>query len=73
MRSEVIRAPWYNNYFSEEIVDVTAFDEHTISVTAGSEKSERELLNTVGLTLSLSIFIRLLPTGCAAITGRKHR
>lgn len=50
MRSEVIRAPWYNNYFSEEIVDVTAFDDYTISVTAGSPKSERELLNTVGLS-----------------------
>lgn len=50
MRSKVIRAPWYNNYYSEEIVDVTAFDEHTLSVTAGSEKSPRELLNTLGLT-----------------------
>lgn len=49
MRSEVIRAPWYNNYFSEEIVDVTAYDAHTLSVTAGSPKSQRELLNTVGL------------------------
>lgn len=49
MRSKVIRAPWYNNYYSEEIVDVTAFDDHTLSVTAGSEKSPRELLNTLGL------------------------
>lgn len=49
MRSEVIRAPWYNNYYTEEIVDITKYDEHTISVTAGSPKSRRELLNTVGL------------------------
>ncbi|MHA6962799.1 extracellular solute-binding protein [Zobellella denitrificans] len=50
MRSEVIRAPWYNNYYTEEIVDITKYDDHTISVTAGSPKSRRELLNTVGLT-----------------------
>ncbi|WP_445401477.1 extracellular solute-binding protein [Zobellella sp. An-6] len=50
MRSEVIRAPWYNNYYSEEIVDITKYDDHTISVTAGSPKSRRELLNTLGLT-----------------------
>ncbi|MBL1379009.1 extracellular solute-binding protein [Zobellella iuensis] len=50
MRSEVIRAPWYNNYYTEEIVDITKYDDHTLSVTAGSPKSRRELLNTVGLT-----------------------
>ncbi|WP_107851997.1 extracellular solute-binding protein [Oceanimonas marisflavi] len=49
MRSKVIRAPWYNNYFTEEITDVTKYDDYTISVTAGSPKSRRELLNTVGL------------------------
>ena len=49
MRSEVIRAPWYNNYYTEEIVDITRYDDHTISVTAGSPKSRRELLNAVGL------------------------
>ncbi|MFH7566286.1 MULTISPECIES: extracellular solute-binding protein [Oceanimonas] len=49
MRSKVIRAPWYNNYFTEEITDVTKYDDHTISVTAGSPKSRRELLNTLGL------------------------
>ncbi|WP_375056212.1 extracellular solute-binding protein [Zobellella sp. DQSA1] len=50
MRSEVIRAPWYNNYYTEEIVDITKYDDHTLSVTAGNPKSRRELLNTVGLT-----------------------
>ncbi|MDP5293727.1 extracellular solute-binding protein [Oceanimonas sp. CHS3-5] len=49
MRSKVIRAPWYNNYFTEELTDVTKYDDYTISVTAGSPKSRRELLNTVGL------------------------
>ncbi|MGP7734236.1 extracellular solute-binding protein [Oceanimonas smirnovii] len=49
MRSKVIRAPWYNNYFTEEITNVTKYDDHTISVTAGSPKSRRELLNTLGL------------------------
>ncbi len=49
MRSEVIRAPWYNNYYTEEIVDITKYDDHTISVTAGSPKSRQELLNTLGL------------------------
>ncbi|MCC4264868.1 extracellular solute-binding protein [Oceanimonas baumannii] len=49
MRSKVIRAPWYNNYFTEELTNVTKYDDHTISVTAGSPKSRRELLNTVGL------------------------
>lgn len=59
MRSEVIRAPWYNNYFSEEIVDVTAFDKHTLSVTAGSAKSPRELLNTLGLAPQPAHFYEL--------------
>lgn len=49
MRSKVIRAPWYNNYFTEELTNVTKYDDYTISVTAGSPKSRRELLNTVGL------------------------
>ena len=34
MRSDKIVAPWYNNYYSEQILDVKKYDDHTISVTS---------------------------------------
>ncbi len=34
MRSKHIRAPWYNDYYTQEIEKVTKYDDHTISITA---------------------------------------
>lgn len=41
---EPLQAPWYKNYFTEEIVEIAKVDEHTIKVVAGSEKAPDELL-----------------------------
>lgn len=47
MRSKHIVAPWYNNYYSKEITDVSKYDDYTISVTLGSAKPREDvLLNT---------------------------
>ncbi len=50
MRSEFIVAPWYNNYYSEQITDVRKYDDHTISVTAGVKKPKIDLQLSVGIS-----------------------
>ncbi|MBB3046459.1 microcin C transport system substrate-binding protein [Litorivivens lipolytica] len=49
MRSEHIVAPWYNNHYSNVIVDVRKFDDHTISITGAVPKPREELLYEYGL------------------------
>ena len=49
MRSDKIVAPWYNNYYSEQILDVKKYDDHTISVTSAVKKPP------VDLQLAISI------------------
>ncbi len=44
MRSEYIVAPYYNNYYNSEIVDVKKYDDFTISVTGGTAKPKDDLL-----------------------------
>lgn len=44
MRSKYIVAPWYNNYYSQVITNVTRYDKYTISVTTKSPKPRDELL-----------------------------
>ena len=44
MRSEHIVAPWYNNYYTEEIADVIKFDDHTIAVKGTKAKPEGDLV-----------------------------
>ncbi|WP_119396150.1 extracellular solute-binding protein [Salinibius halmophilus] len=41
---EPLQAPWYKNYFTEEIVEIAKVDEHTIKVVANSKKAPDELL-----------------------------
>lgn len=41
MRSEHIIAPWYNDYYTREIDEVTVYDEHTLSVK--STKAQPDL------------------------------
>ena len=50
MRSEKIVAPWYNNYYTEQIVDIKKYDDHTISVTAGTRKPPIDLHLSVGVS-----------------------
>lgn len=50
MRSKHIVAPWYNNYYSEQIVDVSKRDQYTIAVRFGSKKPKEELLRAVAIS-----------------------
>lgn len=50
MRSEFIVAPWYNNYYSEQITDVRKYDDHTIAITAGTKKPAIDLM--LGVSIS---------------------
>lgn len=50
MRSKHINAPWYNNYYTEQIVSVEKYDSHTISVTGAVARPKEELHYYYGLT-----------------------
>lgn len=50
MRSKNIHAPWYNNYYTEQLVDVKKYDNHTISVTGAVARPKDELHYYYGLT-----------------------
>ena len=50
MRSEHIVAPWYNNYYTNVIVDVRKHDDFTISVEGATPKPREELLTEYGLS-----------------------
>ena len=50
MRSKHIVAPWYNNHFTNEIIDVKKYDDHTISVTGATQRSAKELHYYYGLS-----------------------
>lgn len=49
MRSKFINAPWYNNYYTEQIVNVTKYDDYTISVTGAVARPKEELHYYYGL------------------------
>lgn len=40
MRSKFIVDPWYNDYYTKEIIEVKKYDDYTISVTGGTVKPE---------------------------------
>jgi microcin C transport system substrate-binding protein len=44
MRSKFIVAPFYNEYYTTQIVDVIKYDDYTIAIVSGSEKPDDELL-----------------------------
>lgn len=50
MRSKHINAPWYNNYYTEQLLDVTKYDDHTISVTGAVARPADELHYYYGIT-----------------------
>ena len=43
MRSEQIVAPWYNNYYTDRIRDVKAYDDHTYAVQGADAKPLNEM------------------------------
>ena len=43
MRSPHIVAPWYNNHYSNEIIDVKKYDDFTISITGATVKPKTDL------------------------------
>lgn len=49
MTSEDIQAPWYNDYYSNEIADVVAIDDYTLKVVSGPAKPVDELYDQVNL------------------------
>ncbi|MEL3922874.1 extracellular solute-binding protein [Aeromonas enteropelogenes] len=59
LRSKEINDPWYNNYYSTQITDVTKFDDHTLAITSGSEKSRQDLLDSLPFTPVPSHAIKL--------------
>ena len=48
MRSKHIVAPWYNDYYTEEIEKVIVYDDHTLAVVA--TKAQPDLYMRVGIT-----------------------
>ncbi len=44
MRSKEIVAPWYNNQYTAEVIDIKQYDDHTIGVEGVTAKPEEELL-----------------------------
>jgi len=43
MRSKDIVAPWYNKHYSEEVISVDKYDDHTISITGARPKPKKDL------------------------------
>lgn len=61
LRGKEIGDPWYNNYYSTQIVDVTKFDDRTLSITSGTEKSREDLLDSLPFSPEPSHAITLTP------------
>jgi microcin C transport system substrate-binding protein len=61
MRSKHINAPWYNDYYINEIEKVTKYDDHLISVTAS--KKIPDLWLTVGISPTPKHFYGKLNSG----------
>ncbi|MFC1507632.1 extracellular solute-binding protein [Pseudomonadota bacterium] len=47
MRSKDIVAPWYNNYFTEQVDGVSKIDDHTIVIKSTMAKNREDLMTTL--------------------------
>ena len=47
-RSEFIVDPWYNNHYTNNIVDIRKHDDYTISVVGATPKAQADLLHEYG-------------------------
>ena len=63
MRSKHINAPWYNNHYSEEILDVSKYSDHIISITGKVAKPKDELHYYYGLTPTPQHFYKKINKG----------
>ncbi|MFM4990054.1 ABC transporter substrate-binding protein, partial [Aeromonas veronii] len=61
MRSKHIKGPWFNNYYTTEVVAVEKIDDHTIMVKAGNRKAKMDLLNTTELWPQPKHYYKLTP------------
>jgi microcin C transport system substrate-binding protein len=61
MRAKEIQAPWFNNYYTTEVVAVEKIDDHTILVKAGNRKAKLDLLNTTELWPQPRHYYQLTP------------
>ncbi len=59
MRSKHIVAPWYNDYYSKEIVNITKYDDWTISVTLGTAQPSEDVLSAAGIAPTPKHFHKL--------------
>ena len=50
MRSPAILAPWYNNYFTEQILEVRKYDDYTIAVVGNVPKPEVDLHTSLSIS-----------------------
>ncbi|MDP5331374.1 MAG: extracellular solute-binding protein [Litorivicinaceae bacterium] len=50
MRSEAIVAPWYNNYFTEQILGVDKYDDYTIAVRGPVPKTAVDLHTSLSIS-----------------------
>ncbi|WP_417879338.1 extracellular solute-binding protein [Vibrio sp.] len=50
MRSKDIVAPWYNDFYTKEVSNVIAYDDHTIAVVSGKPRNPDELMDYVNLS-----------------------
>jgi microcin C transport system substrate-binding protein len=48
MQSEFIVDPWYNNHYTNNIVDVVKHDDYTISIVGSTPKPREEILDEYG-------------------------
>jgi len=60
MRSPHINAPWYNNYYTEQIISVKKYDSHTISITGAVERPKDELHYYYGINPTPKHFYKTL-------------
>lgn len=49
MRSKDIVAPWYNDFYTNEVSDIIVYDPHTIAVVSGKPRNADELMDYVNL------------------------
>ncbi len=47
MRSKDIIAPWYNNYYTEQVDSVSEIDKHTIVIKSVQPKNQEDLMTTL--------------------------
>lgn len=50
MRSEAIVDPWYNNHYTNEVLNINKYDDYTISITGATPKPEIDLHNYYGIS-----------------------